>query len=197
MTLSMKKTRLFFLLLSFLALSGFGFAQDVPDAPPIPIKTHTHPPVNKMDILDKLYYGGNFGFAASGGGYFLELSPTVGYHVTQKFSVGLMFTYMHYDFIIPQYGELNDNVYGGGIFARYFILDNLFAHAEARVLNGQWDDGPRFNLYPVLVGGGYRALVGSRSSFFAMLLYDLNYSPYNFLNGYSPFYYTVGFGIGL
>ncbi len=186
---------LFFICL--LSSPVFTLAQDQPDAPPIPVKPHVHPPVNKMDILDKIYYGGNFAFAASGGGYFLELSPTVGYRLSEKFSVGLMLTYMHYDFIIPQYGELNNSVYGGGIFARYFVLENLFAHAEVRVLNGQWDDGPRFNLYPVLVGGGYRARVGNRSSFFAMLLYDINYSPYNFLNGGSPVYYTVGFGIGL
>ena len=185
--------------LSFIlsAVSISCLAQDVADAPPIPVKTHVHPPIDKMDILDKIYYGGNFAFSGSGGGYFLELSPTIGYHVTPKFSAGVMFTYMHYDFIIPQYGEINNNVYGGGIFARYFVLENLFAHAEVRVLNGQWDDGPRFNLYPVLIGGGYRARAGASASFFAMLLYDVNYSPYNFLNNYSPFYYTVGVGIGL
>jgi len=97
--------------------------------------------------------------------------------------------------------NIKNDIYGGGVFARYFIRENIFAHVEAKVLNGYWLQGGnvleegRTNLYPFLIGGGYRGRIGNRSSFFAMLLYDLNYDPLRSPEG-SPISYTVGFGLG-
>jgi hypothetical protein len=156
-------------------------------------KPHPRPREPEFNILDKLYYGGNLGFNFSNIGYFANVSPLVGYHITPKFSAGVTVTYMYYEFHTP-YGTLKNSIYGGGIFARYFIFENIFAHAEIQALNGEWVDGNRFNLYPFLVGGGYRGRITERASFFTMILYDLNYSIYS--PSSSPISITFGFGVG-
>jgi hypothetical protein len=166
----------------------------VPDAEPQHHPRPVHPPEPKSDFLSRLYYGGGLNFNFSKYGYFADISPLIGYHITQKLSAGILATYQHYDFNLG-YGHLQYNIYGGGVFGRYFILENIFAHAEVKALNGNWvGDQTRFNIYPVLVGGGYRGKLGERSSFYALVLYDINYSIYSPQG--SPLSYTIGFGVG-
>jgi hypothetical protein len=161
----------------------------------VPKPRPEHHDVPKPDILDKIYYGGNLGMNFGKGYAFLEASPLIGYRITDKFSAGLTGTYMYYNFTTV-YGEnISDNIYGAGVFARYFVLQNVFAHVETKFLNGMWADGERSTIYPVLAGAGYRSKMGSRGSVFIMVLYDLNYDPARSLFP-SPFLYTFGFGLG-
>jgi hypothetical protein len=188
-----RKTIVTFLVMLLMGLRLTSSAQDDGYVPkPRPVH-HDQP---KTDLMDKLYFGGNIGLQFGQGGYYGEISPMVGYKVTDKFSVGPTLTYIHYDFVYPfPIGEISNEIYGAGAFARYFVLPNVFLHAEAKFINGYWQDGERSNLYPVLIGGGYRSKFGSKASAFVMLLYDVNYDP--LLSPYpSPLVYTFGFGYG-
>jgi hypothetical protein len=186
----MKQTLRIFFLSSFLFMTILSRAQDdgfVPKPRPV------HPAPSKADILERLYYGGNIGFNFSQIGYFADVSPLIGYKINEKLSAGVYITYQHYDFTTP-YGEFKNDIYGAGLFARYMITPNIFAHVQGGVLNGEWIDQQRFDIYPLYVGAGYRNRIGSRASFYAMLLYDLNHSIYSPSD--TPWYYTFGFGFG-
>ena len=91
-------------------------------------------------------------------------------------------------------------MYGGSVFARYNILENLFAYTEYEILNLDAPDplNPyrlrRTNVTSVFVGGGYRQMLGNNSSLNLMLLYNLNEStnsPYQ-----NPII-RIGFGFGI
>ncbi len=138
----------------------------------------------KPRFLDKVFVGGNVGFQF-GTVTFAEVSPLIGYRITDKISAGIGVTYQYYRYKDPNY-QLETNVYGGRIFGRYFFTDYLFAHAEYEYLNLEaYDFYPprRVDVESVLVGGGYfQHINGSNSGIFIMLLYNLTeslYTPYN------------------
>ncbi len=131
---------------------------------------------------DKLFTGGNFGLAF-GTVTIIEISPLLGYKVTKEFSVGAGLTYMY--FKTKSYGyNYSSSIYGGSLFTRYFILENIFAHLEYEVLNREiYDDFLRKtfrkNIPGLYIGGGYQQEAGLNSSFNVMLLWNLNQNPYS------------------
>ena len=149
--------------------------QDTLKSPPIK-------PKEKFDLKEHLYVGGNIGLQF-GTITIIDVSPMVGYKITEKFSAGLGVTYTNLNdkSFIPGY---QINIYGGRIFARYFLLENIFAHTECEVLNGQWNptSDQRINVASVMGGGGYRQQIGESSYFTILVLYNFNdsfYSPYS------------------
>jgi hypothetical protein len=146
-----------------------------------------------------LYFGGGFGLQF---GYMtlIEVSPLVGYMVTPKFSVGLSPTYKYYKYT-DYYGknlDLKTNVWGGSIFARYSIFENVFAHVEYESLlyNEQVPGYPeiRKQYNSFFVGGGYNQRIGGNSGMYILLLWNLNDTPD------SPYVnpiVRVGFSVGL
>lgn len=148
---------------------------------------------NKGFSWDKVVLGGNVG--VSFGDYtFINLSPNLGYYLSENFIAGIGATYIYYD--EPFYGS--SNMYGGRIFSDYLFLENFILHAEYEVLNLEIFDrfgfSERINIGSLLVGGGIRSNLGGRSYASLMLLYNLNesvYSPYT-----NPIF-RVGFGIAL
>ncbi|MEZ5017405.1 MAG: hypothetical protein R2800_10170 [Flavipsychrobacter sp.] len=109
-----------------------------------------------------------------------------------------------YRFINPATGEaeyypFTSHIYSPSLWARYIIWNNIFAHVEYEhnimSLNRYTpDESKAFGNYPpivkvsetiqvpaLLVGGGLRQPISPRTSFVAMLLYDVlqdKYSPY-------------------
>lgn len=146
-----------------------------------------------------LYFGGGFGLQF---GYMtlIEVSPLVGYNITPKFSIGLSPTYKFYKYN-DYYGQnldLKTNVWGGSIFSRYYIFENVFAHVEYESLlyNTQTPGYPetkqQFNSF--FVGGGYNQRIGGNSGMYILVLWNLNDtqdSPY-----INPIL-RVGFSVGL
>lgn len=130
----------------------------------------------------RLFFGGGFGLQF-GNLTLIEISPMVGYKVTPKLGFGISPTYKYYNFT-DSFNPANDfktSVYGGSIFSRYLILENVFAHAEYETLyfNTKLAGG---GIYPtqfnsLLVGGGYRQMIGSNSSLNLMVLWNLNDTP--------------------
>ncbi len=152
------------------------------------------PPYN---LMDHLVFGGNMGLNF-GNVTSISVSPMIGYKVTDRFTPGIGLTYNYIRFNYPGYQSEAIHIYGGSIWARYALFENIFLHGEYEALNGEWDPyvrpDYRYYLNSVLVGGGYRQNFGNFASY-VLLLYNLTYStdsPYP-----SPLILRVGFGFGM
>lgn len=152
-----------------------------------------HPP--KERFLDRVFVGGNLGLQF-GTVTFAEISPLVGYRLTDKISVGVGVTYQYYHYQ-DRYYNFQTNVYGGRVFGRYFFTNNLFAHAEYEYLNLEaFDFFPRrrVDVESFLAGGGYIQRFGRNSGIVAMVLYNFTESVYT---PYSNPIIRIGLNIGL
>ncbi len=144
---------------------------------------------------DRIFTGGNFGLWF-GSTTFIDISPLLGYWVTDEYAVGLGGTYIYYktevyDFNKNPY-ELKTSYYGGRVFNRYFFMENIFAHGEYELLSLEYYDYAYRNtgyefvkirklVGSLLVGGGYAQRMGRNSQWFILVLYNLNdhlFSPY-------------------
>ena len=155
----------------------------------------------KPKFWDRIYFGGNLGLSFGSNSTVVDVSPIVGYKITERLSVGFGVTYIYYHVKIPSINySYETSIYGGDVFTRYFFFDNLFGHVEAGALN--LDVPSQFFPYTLkrewipnfLLGAGYRAQMGEHSSFMIMLLYDVIDDPN------SPFQnpiFRVGFGFGI
>ena len=150
---------------------------------------------------DRIVVGGSLG-ATFGSSTYVEVSPIVGYKVTDKFTAGLGFSYQYYkvNYNVFTIDDYSMSVYGPRIFAQHDIIYGLFAHAEYEMMkyNFKYED-PLFGEYtgqvPALFGGlGYNYAIGDKAKFQLTVLYD-------FLNGpnslyYSPWVFRMGFSTG-
>jgi hypothetical protein len=151
--------------------------------------------------LERLYFGGNFGLSFSTNYTQIEVSPIVGYMITDKLSAGtgVIYQYIKANFTSAngrQYA-LETNIYGGKLFGRYNIAGQLFAYAEFEALSFEvyQDRNDRIlrQIVPsMFIGGGYFFPLGEKVGINAVALYNILYdpftSPYN-----SPFVLRVGF----
>jgi hypothetical protein len=170
-----------FLLFAMVLASPNLYAQEV-DAFPIKKK--------------RTFVGGNLGIQF-GTVTILDISPYVGYRMTKGLSIGAGFTYQYFK---DGRGDekYSSNIYGGRLFTSYTIIPEIFAYAEYEVLNfevpNSFGDAARKNVSSVLVGGGYRQMIGPNMFSDIMILWNLTESvdsPYT-----NPIY-RVGISIGL
>ena len=148
----------------------------------------------KVPFIDKLFFGGNF-WASFGNQAFVDISPMVGYRVTNRLSVGIGATYQ-YQRINDRFGNFlgKQNIYGGRLFSRYTIakdflgVGNLFAHTEYESLfakysinnfNGTVEGTQPFPSF--FIGGGLAFPIGNRSAFTISALYNPFYQENNSL----------------
>lgn len=151
----------------------------------------------KNSFASHLYFGGGLGLQF-GTATLVEISPLVGYKITPKFSIGVSPTYKYYGYNYAGYGKIKTNVFGGSIFSRYFIFENVFAHVEYETLAYTTRE-PNQTAYmqqydSFFVGGGYNQRIGDKSAMYILVLWNLNdtqYSPYT-----NPVI-RVGFSFGL
>jgi len=103
-------------------------------------------------FTDRLFFGGALGFSVGTYSSLIEVSPILGYALTDDFVVGIGFTYKYYrykDYFaqVDQNGKLlglydfKSNMYGGSVWSRYFltkteipVIENIFLHAEVEPL---------------------------------------------------------------
>jgi hypothetical protein len=121
-------------------------------------------------------YGGSVGFGIGSGTWGASLRGEVGYLATDRLWTGVSgrFQWTHDDW----YEESQDSIdYGVGVYARYFVLDRLFATTEwDRTSSETRATGPssgRDSFSTFLVGAGYGQPLGPRSLFLVELLYDV------------------------
>ncbi len=121
-------------------------------------------------------YGGSVGFGIGTGSWGASLRGEVGYLATERLWTGVSgrFQWTHDDW----YGESQDSVdYGVGVYARYFVLDRVFATTEwdwtSYELRTTGPSSARDSFSSFLVGAGYGQPLGPRSLFLLEVLYDV------------------------
>lgn len=173
-----------FLLAAFLMLAMVSFAQTAEVETP---KSKD----NDGSILKKMVFGGNVG-AGYANGWNVNLSPTVGYKLTQSTIAGVGISYSYADFNSAYFSNRTTyNTTGGRIFAQQLLFQNLYAHAEYEYLTYEikvrTTDGRIVNQYNAsapgfLLGGGYASSFGYGVGFTTEVLYNVLYrsgiSPY-------------------
>ncbi len=146
-----------------------------------------------------VFYGGGIGLSFGTIDY-IEVAPMIGIQVTDEFSTGINLLYRYRD--DSRYSpSLSTNDYGGGIFARYRFLPNLFAQTEYEYLNFEYydfagnKDSDTYSSF--LVGGGLSQQMGHNVAFNAVVLYNLSYSDSDLYRPYdSPWVVRVGVTAG-
>ena len=182
----MKLKQLTFLL--FIITSITSFSQYDPD-----YNTNDDDNVQNLEFKDRLYTGGNF-WASFGTFTNVEVSPLLGYRITNNYSVGIGAKYNYYSDRRPP--AFSTSMYGGSIFTRYSFFKSFVAHAEFEMLNVEifqsFTSSERQWIPIGLVGGGYAS-----NGFQIMALYDLigdERNPYQGILGPdSRLYLRVGF----
>lgn len=201
----MKSSALKFLTFIFLLLVvTYQYAQVTPINPDDNDKSSDNTTKAKNDSrASKIVVGGNIG-AQFGDITAIDVSPLIGYRVTDKFTPGVGFTYQYISFRDP-YGVFSDykaTVIGGRVFSQYNLFYGLFAHAEFENLwyKISYEDDlipPVSGNEPGLFTGvGYNLQIGGRSYFQIMALYNVLWTAQNVIY-YSPWQFRLGFNIGL
>ncbi len=129
---------------------------------------------------------------------YIEAAPLVGYHVSDRFSVGLGPHYLYQSQKATAYYPFSYQTHAFGLkgFARFALLthaeeylpinlfSDLFAHVEYEGISLEkayyyapnYPDDGRFVYQGFLVGGGFSQRVGMYNSISFMALWDLNAS---------------------
>lgn len=148
-------------------------------------KDSTKLPYNeRVPLKDRFYYGGNF-WLSFGNVTLVNISPRIGYRLSDDFSLGLGGRYQYSSFKPYQSSGYREtaSVYGGSAFARYDMFDNLFLLTEYESLNVT-----NFFYYPGatnqqhwtdfwFIGGGYGHNIGGGFRFQALVMYDILNNP--------------------
>ncbi len=143
----------------------------------------------KQTFYERHYIGGSLSLQFGDYNVF-QIAPHYGYYLTHRLSGGIGGTYQRYKSgrNIPG-NTINLNIYGGSIFLRYDIIEEVYVQAENETLFYRTD-----NFSPVrsmeniisnnILGGiAYRQFFSddSKDNVYIMLLYNFNetiYTPY-------------------
>lgn len=132
---------------------------------------------NFLDDQHKLVFGGSLGLQF-GSRSIVDVSPMAAYRITRRLMFGVNPTYKYYSYLpLNNYKRYRSNVLGGGLFSRFYLMDQLYTHFEYEFLHYRSYDGSsiQFNDYKsILVGGGYMERIGSNSYFTISILWNLN-----------------------
>ncbi|MCK9616624.1 MAG: hypothetical protein M0R21_02200 [Lentimicrobiaceae bacterium] len=157
-------------------------------------------PNSALSAKDNRWFtGGNIGFQF-GDQTFIDISPLCGYKVIENFHAGISATYKYYQYKKAFYDpyrakwlSYTGNIIGGSVFARYFVIPEVFANLEYEMLwlsfddfydNGNTISKARETRYvpSLLAGGGYRQYISDKTSFDIVVLWNFlesQYSPYD------------------
>ena len=145
----------------------------------------------------KWYFGGNFGLSF-GTISSIYIAPLATYAITEKLHGGLGISYEYYSnkYYTPSY---NVSTYGGKIFARYFVFQDLFGQIEYEkrfYRDSYYNPGsnPIASIDGIYAGAGYRQWMGANAYTTIIILFDLTDNNYSF--GINPFI-RVGMGFGI
>jgi hypothetical protein len=184
----LKKTLV--LIITVMAISFTSAGQD---SIPVPVIQH-----EKKKGIDpqRLYFGGNFGLSF-GDFTFINISPIVGYRITNMFSAGAVVNFIYQSskyYSGPNQTTTNNYGYAGlGVFGRFqplrFLLlsvqpetNYIWGTIKVTDPNGNYDYKQPGQFVPsLLIGGGVAIPTGGRGSMIAMLQYDViqnDLSPY-------------------
>lgn len=135
-------------------------------------------PLAGLPFKERIFFGGDFGLSF-GTTTYVRVAPLMGYRVNPNFSVGAGPSYQYWKYKFPG-GSIDQSIYGGSTFARYFPFESVFAQAEFELLNLEATNRDRESLLdrrvnvPMLfIGAGYSERTRNGSGFFIGVFYDL------------------------
>lgn len=132
---------------------------------------------------EKMRVGGNFAFFTSSNATFIDISPLVGYSVSDYLLVGAGLVYNY--FSQNNYGyRYNFDVYGFRTLARVYFMQSLFFQTGWDMLNrsiytitNNQLQKDRIWIQNFWLGGGVRYMIGTNAYMFTSVLFNLNYNP--------------------
>ena len=145
------------------------------------------------------FFGGGIGLGFGDQSY-VEVSPFVGYRVTDQFSVGGGVLWQHMEDNRYQKDLSTDN-YGANLFARYAVYGPFYLQGEYEYLDYEYYRSDlttaRRSANSLFAGGGIAHPLGSNASAFVSLMYNLTYSTYDDPKPYdSPWVVRAGISVG-
>ena len=167
-----------------------------PPAPP-PAPPPTPPPPPASDWKSRLFFGGGVG-ASFGDVDYVEVSPLVGFRVTNRLStgVGVFYRWKNDD-------RFNSSVdtqdWGASLFGRLVLFRGIFAHAEYEYVDYEYltVTGTGSDTDTNVLGGLGFSRGAGRAGFYALALYNFSYDEDDLLEPYdSPWIYRVGVSVG-
>lgn len=190
-------------IIAFLVCSFSLFAQV---EEPVQIEGKKKPAEEKPRFVDRLVFGGDIGLSV--GTYtYINVSPAIGYRVTDRLTVGLGPIYIYESY--KNY-NLKSSMYGIKAITSFTVLrstdinpnfqiGNLILHMENEVINVKplmYDQfgpiyGTRQWIDNFLIGGGLSQSLSSKFNVSVLILWDVTnnaYSPYS-----NPIF-RIGFG---
>jgi hypothetical protein len=145
---------------------------------------HTSDAQSPQSFWDRVFVGGGLGGQLSADYTYVNVSPSLGYWITDRWSAGAGFTFQYFDSKLFNYST---SIYGPTAFTRYHLLRFLFATAEFEYLFLRYKDD--LLMHPIsvtspnlLLGGGLSYSLGGSASAYAMILYNVlenQYTPYS------------------
>ncbi len=153
---------------------------------------------SQRPAIDRLRAGGSFGLSF-GSVTNINLSPMIGYELTEKLVGGVGATIMYFK---SKYYNINTAYYGGRSFLMYAVVPQVNIIGEFEAMNVEASYQKRKWLGSPLIGASYTQPLGARftKGVHLTILYNLNYnkqidqysgqnlSPYS-----SPFVFRVTF----
>lgn len=165
------KTGFFFIGLLLISFSGYSAPMD------------DEKDVRDLPTRERIFVGGNLGLQI-GTITSINISPTIGYLISNNLSAGIGGTYQYFrdrGWLRTANISYSTHIYGGSVFARYRITRAIFAHAEVEALNldsrigfMEQREESRFWEQNYFVGGGYRQALGPRTFLNLIVLYNFN-----------------------
>jgi len=112
----------------------------------LPVSGQSEKPAaqSKPTFSERLVFGGSLGLSFGSYSSLVDISPIIGYAITNDFMAGIGLTYKYYQYN-KYYLNLSDgslsnlkmNIYGGSLWSRYFltrtdipVIENTFLHVE-------------------------------------------------------------------
>lgn len=137
------------------------------------------PDVRDLPVKERFFVGGFLGLQF-GNFTAVNVSTHAGFRLTNRLSAGIGGSYQFAnDRWLGQ--SMTSHTYGGGVFARFRIIENAFVHAENEWLNLQsridmGDPGNRQRITEsnFLLGPGYGFRMGQRARLNILILYNFN-----------------------
>ncbi|MCF6365768.1 MAG: hypothetical protein L3J35_06145 [Bacteroidales bacterium] len=166
----MVKKKAYFLIFFIILNNLFIFSQEY--------DPYTYQNIKEESTLnEKIFFGGGFGLQF-GTSIVLKLTPEAGYRILPNVETGIGGYYLY----AKNYSyNLSDNVYGGKVFSRLFIYNDIFLQSEYEMLNiADYDistyyyTGERIFIPGFLGGIGYRQKIGKRTAFLSSIFYNFS-----------------------
>lgn len=205
------KRKFLFLLAGMMAAAVAGVAQD---HMPNRVNTYSDEGDGTGFRKQNLFIGGSLGLGFASDQFTVGVNPEVGYSLNRWLDAGVIvnFTYNSvspdpYGYYNPDLGE-KEFIYGGGLFARAYVLPFLFLTAQPEI---NWThDTQKYggaggasyvlnvNAPSLLVGIGYGHRTIGEGTFYLALMFDVlgnTNSPYNDVYGHPLPVIRAGFDL--